>query len=184
MYLSVITLLIISSFIFYYFLQSKRNLDSDLNIINLLAAVAYIEKEIQVHKSFEDKKHQYAFLIQYVHDMQNLKVSDLNNKWVGIYNFFSIRTKHSGVGQAIEYTKYGRISPNTIIFIADMYKINSSVIGAGVWEDYFNDMVGKSEFKTKDYYPKNIEDVIETIEIYDKNYKGHIMMEKRQTSQE
>jgi len=184
MYFSIFTLLIIVSFAFYYLWQSKRNSDNDLNIVNLLEAVAYIEKKLQIHKGLEDKKHQYAFLIQYVQDMQNLKVSDLNNKWVGIYNFFSTRTRYNGNIQPIGYTKHGRISPNTVIFIADMYKTNSAVIGAGVWEDYFNDMVGKSKFKTEDYYPKNIEDIIETIEIYDKNYTGHVMMEKRQTSKE
>ena len=129
MYISVFTILVIGFFLFYYLWQTKKGSDNDLNIVNLILAVSYIE----THKDLEEKKHRYAFLIQYVEDMQNLNVSELNNKWIDTYNFFSTRTNPTGTGgQPIRYTKYGRISPDTIMFIADMYKENSSRIGYSV----------------------------------------------------
>ena len=188
MYFSILTIVIIGFFVSYYLWQSKRNSDNDLNIINIILAVSYIEQNFQTHntnKKFGEQKHKYSFLLQYFLDMHNLKVNELNKKWLSVYNFFHTRTSILGSGMHIKYTKYGRIHPDVIIHIAEMYKTNANVIGEGLWKETIEcfSLIGKEYLNKGDFhYPKDFEELLEAIDTYDKYYIGDISMEKRQTS--
>jgi len=182
MYISLFTLLVVGGFIVYYLWKLNKNSNHDLDIINLILAVSYVEKNTETHKKLKDHPHRYAFLLQYLLDIHNLKISELNDKWLAIYNFFQTRTRHSGSGIAIKYLKYGRLHPDVVMHIADMYKNNAYFIGNGLWEESHDSLnrLGKDHMdKGGYYYPESLEDLIETIAVYDKEYVGHVMMDKR-----
>ncbi len=185
MYISLLSVLVISTFTIYYVWQSNKNSKRDLEIINVVLAISYIEKNIETHKELKDHANRYAFLLQYLLDMHNLKVSELNEKWLAIYNFFLIRTKHAGSGIIIKYLEYGRLHPDVILHIADMYKNNAYVLGNGLWNESLDCLnnIGKNHMdKTEDYYPESFSDLVKTIEVYDKEYVGHLLMDKRKLS--
>lgn len=186
MYISLLSLSIIGGFIIYFVWQANKKSKTDWHLINLLCAVAYIVKYIppntKFYKQIEGQEYRFAFLLQYLQDLQNLKVDELNRKWVEIYDFFYPRTSPYLNTAPIQYTKYGRVTPGTILQIAEMYKSNSNVIGNSTWEDsmHYSVEAGKEDLNKGDYYhPKNVEELIKVIETYDQKHTGHVLMEKR-----
>lgn len=175
MYIPILLIIVFGYGIYLLVRYLSRDSQELVDVVNLCQAVSSIVDDLD-YKGFSRKdKIDYAILLQYLYDMQNLDIPHLNAKWTYIYNFFSERTKYSmGNAPAISYSKYGRISTNVIVIISLMYQANRSVIGAGIINN-FND---NSDKFYKDY-PNTIKKLEKTILDYDAKYTGHVMMPLR-----
>jgi hypothetical protein len=185
MYIAPITLILIVSIVMFKIWRSEKESKADLHLINVIMAVEFIIKNIDQGNLKIENSYRYAFLLQYLIDMHNFNIKDLNQRWEYVYNFLNSMSNIEIKNSLKKYSVYGRLHPEIILKIADMYEQYSRTVGKEVWRESNESAISllRDSFNSKGLkYINNVKDLFNAINIYDTIYTGHVLQAKRKTS--
>lgn len=155
-----------------YFYLSKKIKEYDDNYFHFLnLSIMMYEIQGYIHEKVPEKERlKYGFMLQYLEDIQNYNVTELNRRWQFISDMLTGRT-HAKI--EMSYTPNKRIHPRTIIDLSKLFGANNYSIREGI-HTVPKDLKDTLKSKLPDY-PITVEDLSELALEYDANYLGDVL---------
>ncbi len=147
----------------------KEHDDDYLHFLNL--AIMMYDIQGYIHEKVPEKERlKYGFMLQYLEDIQNYNVKELNRRWYFIFDMLTARTRAK---IEISYTPNKRIHPRTIIDLSKLFGMNNYNLREGIHTTP-KDLKDTLKSELPDY-PITVEELSELALEYDANYLGDVL---------